>query len=268
MIERWNKVVSPSARVIHLGDFGDYEAAKYLNGNITLMYGNYERKDHEGLEKKPIDWLKEYNVKVVDPTVSAMQVKGFEEDPDLKLVLGHEPLNVKKFLDTRDADQGSWCLFGHIHARQRVKKFGVDVGLSDHSMGIEIPIAAVAMGATIIEKHFTLDRTMRGPDHKASLEPEEFRQLVKSIRNIEIAKGSYEIPLPAKHLSFSLPSGNKPIDNPLPCDTLSVTLPFSPIRTYCPRIIIDPFKLSDIILIVFTDEGLKMLIVGCCLITS
>jgi calcineurin-like phosphoesterase family protein len=153
MIERWNKVVSPSARVIHLGDFGDYEAAKYLNGNITLMYGNYERKDHEGLEKKPIDWLKEHNIKVVDPTVSAMQVKGFEEDPELKLVLGHEPLNVKKFLDTRDADQGSWCLFGHIHARQRVKKFGVDVGVDGNNF-TPMSLKDVKFYLEAIDKHY------------------------------------------------------------------------------------------------------------------
>lgn len=69
-------------------------------------------------------------------------------------------------------------------------KFGVEVGLSDHSMGIEVPIAAVAMGATVIEKHFTLDRTMPGPDQKASIEPDELKQMVTSIRNIEKALGT------------------------------------------------------------------------------
>lgn len=69
------------------------------------------------------------------------------------------------------------------------EKFGVEVGLSDHSMGIEIPIAAVAMGARVIEKHFTLDRTMPGPDQKASIEPEELDMLVKSIRHVEEAMG-------------------------------------------------------------------------------
>jgi N,N'-diacetyllegionaminate synthase len=68
----------------------------------------------------------------------------------------------------------------------------VKVGYSDHSAGIEIPIAAVAMGAQIIEKHFTLDRKLPGPDHKASLEPNELRDMIKSIRNIEIAIGSEE----------------------------------------------------------------------------
>ncbi|MBQ6024780.1 MAG: N-acetylneuraminate synthase [Lachnospiraceae bacterium] len=68
--------------------------------------------------------------------------------------------------------------------------FGVEVGYSDHTKGIEVPIAAVALGATIIEKHFTLDRNMEGPDHKASLEPQELKQMVCSIRNIEKAIGT------------------------------------------------------------------------------
>jgi len=67
--------------------------------------------------------------------------------------------------------------------------FKVKVGYSDHSRGIEVPIAAVALGATIIEKHFTLDRAMIGPDHKASLEPDELKAMVKAIRNIEVALG-------------------------------------------------------------------------------
>lgn len=67
--------------------------------------------------------------------------------------------------------------------------FHLPVGLSDHSIGIEVPIAAVAMGATVIEKHFTLDRNMVGPDHKASIEPSELKAMISSIRNIELALG-------------------------------------------------------------------------------
>ncbi len=67
--------------------------------------------------------------------------------------------------------------------------FGCPVGYSDHTKGIEIPIAAVAMGAKVIEKHFTLDKNMEGPDHKASLEPDELKAMVDSIRNIENAFG-------------------------------------------------------------------------------
>ncbi len=67
--------------------------------------------------------------------------------------------------------------------------FGVAIGYSDHTQGIEVPIAAVALGATIIEKHFTLDRNLPGPDHKASLEPDELKAMVIAIRNIEQALG-------------------------------------------------------------------------------
>jgi len=67
--------------------------------------------------------------------------------------------------------------------------FKVPVGLSDHSIGIEVPIAAVAMGAVVIEKHFTLDRNMYGPDHKASIEPEGLKAMISAIRNIEVALG-------------------------------------------------------------------------------
>ena len=78
----------------------------------------------------------------------------------------------------------------NLRAMQTLKAaFQCQVGYSDHTMGIEVPIAAVAMGAEIIEKHFTLDRTMEGPDHLASLEPQELKQMVTSIRNIENALG-------------------------------------------------------------------------------
>lgn len=69
------------------------------------------------------------------------------------------------------------------------KEFDVKIGYSDHTQGTEVSIAAVALGATIIEKHFTLDRNLPGPDHKASLEPDELTVLVQGIRNIEIALG-------------------------------------------------------------------------------
>ena len=71
-------------------------------------------------------------------------------------------------------------------------RFGCKVGYSDHTEGIEVAIAAVAMGATVIEKHFTLDKKMEGPDHKASMEPDELKAMVKAIRNIEKAVGTGE----------------------------------------------------------------------------
>ena len=70
------------------------------------------------------------------------------------------------------------------------KRFGLAVGYSDHTLGIEAPIAAIALGATVIEKHFTLDKSLVGPDHKASLDPQELKAMVTSIRNIEVALGN------------------------------------------------------------------------------
>ena len=79
-----------------------------------------------------------------------------------------EDVNLKAMLTIRDS-------------------LGVQIGYSDHTLGIEVPIAAVALGATVIEKHFTLDRNLPGPDHMASLEPEELKSMVQAIRNIEMA---------------------------------------------------------------------------------
>ena len=84
------------------------------------------------------------------------------------------------------------CPYDEVNLRAMVTlrdAFKCQVGYSDHTMGTEIPVAAVALGAEIIEKHFTLDRTMEGPDHKASLEPEELKLMVQQIRHIEVALG-------------------------------------------------------------------------------
>ncbi|MCC6369595.1 MAG: N-acetylneuraminate synthase [Bacteroidia bacterium] len=79
----------------------------------------------------------------------------------------------------------------NLKAMQTIKDaFGINVGYSDHTLGVEIPVAAVALGARVIEKHFTLDKTLPGPDHKASLNPSELIEMVKAIRNIEQALGT------------------------------------------------------------------------------
>ena len=101
------------------------------------------------------------------------------------------------------------------------KEFDVQIGYSDHTLGIEVPIAAVALGATVIEKHFTLDRNLKGPDHKASLEPKELKDMVDAIRNIEkaISGNGLKEPSPSEkkniyiarksiHLSKDLSSGS------------------------------------------------------------
>jgi len=87
----------------------------------------------------------------------------------------------------------------NLKAMNTIKSaFGAKVGYSDHTEGIDIAIAAVALGAAIIEKHLTIDRTLPGPDHKASIEPNKFAEMVKSIRRIEIALGS-KIKKPSNH---------------------------------------------------------------------
>lgn len=84
------------------------------------------------------------------------------------------------------------CPYNEVNLNAMItlrEAFKCKVGYSDHTMGTEVPVAAVAMGAEIIEKHFTLDKNMEGPDHKASLEPAELKQMVQQIRNIEVALG-------------------------------------------------------------------------------
>lgn len=94
----------------------------------------------------------------------------------------------------------------NLSAMNTIKnEFNVNVGYSDHTLGIEVPIAAVALGAKIIEKHFTLDKNMEGPDHKASLDPYELSLMVKSIRNISSAIGSgYKTPSQSEVKNLSI----------------------------------------------------------------
>ncbi|MCE3229923.1 MAG: legI [Bacteroidetes bacterium] len=88
----------------------------------------------------------------------------------------------------------------NLKAMQTIGKlFNLPVGYSDHTLGIEVPIAAVALGAQIIEKHFTLDKKMDGPDHKASLEPHELKAMVKGIRNIEVAMSAAGAKVPTEN---------------------------------------------------------------------
>ncbi|NQU80350.1 MAG: N-acetylneuraminate synthase [Bacteroidetes bacterium] len=102
-----------------------------------------------------------------------------------------EDVNLKAMLTLRDS-------------------FKIKVGYSDHTLGIDVPIAAVALGAKVIEKHFTLDKNMEGPDHQASLDPSELKQMVKSIRNIEKSLGD-GIKKPSKSEMKNKPIARKSI---------------------------------------------------------
>jgi len=88
--------------------------------------------------------------------------------------------------------------------------FGLAVGYSDHTEGIEIPVAAVARGARVIEKHFTLDTALRGPDHKASLDPDALKRMVRAIRNVEMAEGN-GVKRPSRSEAANMPAVRKSI---------------------------------------------------------
>ena len=94
----------------------------------------------------------------------------------------------------------------NLKAIQKIKNdFKVRVGYSDHSKGIDVPIAAISLGAEIIEKHFTLDKKMEGPDHKASLDPRQLKSMIKNIRAIETALGKKKkLLLDQKKIEMSL----------------------------------------------------------------
>jgi N,N'-diacetyllegionaminate synthase len=150
------------------------ELFKIPSGEIT----NLPYLRHVGKYAKPVILSTGMaNMGEIEAAIEVLEQAG---TPRAKLTVLHcnteyptpmEDVNLRAMLAIRDA-------------------FGVSVGYSDHTLGIEVSIAAVAMGATVIEKHFTLDRNLPGPDHKASLEPEELKAMVQAIRNIKKALGN------------------------------------------------------------------------------
>jgi N,N'-diacetyllegionaminate synthase len=116
------------------------------------------------------------NMGDIEAAIQALTLAGLDH---LKISVLH--CNTEYPTSWSDVNLKAMVTIGHA--------FNVNIGYSDHTRGIEVAIAAVAMGANIIEKHFTLDRSMSGPDHKASLEPNELTRMISSIRNIEVALG-------------------------------------------------------------------------------
>ena len=149
------------------------EQFKIPSGEITnLPYLRHIGK----LEKPVILSTGMANLGEIETALDVLETSGTSRDQATVLHCNTEyptpmeDVNLRAMLSIRDA-------------------LGVDVGYSDHTLGIEVPVAAVALGATVIEKHFTLDRTLPGPDHRASLEPYELKAMVRAIRNIEQALG-------------------------------------------------------------------------------
>jgi N,N'-diacetyllegionaminate synthase len=149
----------------------DMEAFKISSGEVTNLpfLAHVARKGKPVILSTGMSYLNE-----VDLAVRAIQTAG-----NLDLVLLHCTSNYPA--DPGDVNLKAMLTLGHA--------FQVPIGFSDHTMGIEIPLAAVAMGASVIEKHFTLDRSLPGPDHQASLEPLELEALVKGVRKVEASVG-------------------------------------------------------------------------------
>jgi N-acetylneuraminate synthase len=149
----------------------DMEAFKVSSGEITNLpfLAHVARKGKPVILSTGMSYLNE-----VDVAVRTIQSAGNHD-----LVLLHCTSNYPA--DPADVNLRAMTTLGQA--------FQVPVGFSDHTMGIEIPLAAVAMGACVIEKHFTLDRSLPGPDHQASLEPTELEALVKGVRKVEVSLG-------------------------------------------------------------------------------
>lgn len=147
---------------------------KVPSGEIT----NYPYLKHIAKTKKPV--VMSCGMSTLQEIEEAIQVLRENGTPDVTI------LHCNTDYPTRMSDV-------NLNAMNWLgEKIGVDVGYSDHTLGIEVAIAAVAKGAHVIEKHFTLDRNMDGPDHVCSLEPKELKLMVQAIRNIEVALGQEE----------------------------------------------------------------------------
>jgi N,N'-diacetyllegionaminate synthase len=149
------------------------ERFKIPSGEIT----NLPYLRHIGAFGKPV--ILSTGMATLAEIESALEVLETAGTPRTQITVLH--CNTEYPTPMQDVNLRAMCSIG--------KAFGVAVGYSDHTAGIEVPIAAVALGATVIEKHLTLDRNLPGPDHKASLEPDEFAAMLRAIRNIEQAMG-------------------------------------------------------------------------------
>ena len=152
----------------------DIPIMKVPSGEIT----NYPYLKKVGMTKKPV---------IISTGMSALE----EVENAVKVLKdnGSEDITVLHCNTEYPTPYGDVNLRAMLELKE---KLNLKVGYSDHTLGIEIPIAAVAMGAVVIEKHFTLDKNMEGPDHKASLGPDELKAMVEAIRNVEEALGTGE----------------------------------------------------------------------------
>jgi len=189
--------------LLKMEDFG--EVSDYCNNKgVKFMSTPFDIDSVDYLAKLDMDYMKipsgeitnlPYLRKIANTGIPVIMSTGMCTLGDIEaamLVLTKNGLNENKIsLLQCNTEYPTPFADVNLNAMLTLKQcFGVRVGYSDHTKGIEVPIAAVAMGAEIIEKHFTLDKTLPGPDHVASLEPQELKAMVCSIRNVEQALGT------------------------------------------------------------------------------
>jgi N,N'-diacetyllegionaminate synthase len=187
---------------LEMSEAWHYELIKYANKcGIKFLSTGFDEDSIDFLDSLNIDLFKvpsgeitnkpylEHIAKKGKPIVISTGMSNLEEIKDaIEVIQNHEiPKDLITILHCNTEYPTPMQDVNLLAMNTIQNKLGVQVGYSDHTLGIEVPIAAVALGAVLIEKHFTLDRNMIGPDHLASLTPEELKQMVISIRNIELA---------------------------------------------------------------------------------
>lgn len=179
-----------------------YELIKYANKcGIKFLSTGFDEESIDFLESLNIDFFKIPSGEITNkpfikhiarkgkPIILSTGMANLEEIREAIMVLKDNGIsNNKLTLLHCNTEYPTPMSDVNLMAMNLLKEeFEINIGYSDHTLGIEVPIAAVAMGAKVIEKHFTLDKRMEGPDHKASLDPDELKAMVNAIRNIEIA---------------------------------------------------------------------------------
>ena len=187
---------------LEMSEAWHYELIKYANEcSIKFLSTGFDEDSIDFLDSLNIDLFKvpsgeitnkpylEHIAKKGKPIVISTGMSNLQEIKDAVEVIQNHQIGKNKITILHcNTEYPTPMQDVNLLAMKTIQnELGLQVGYSDHTLGIEVPIAAVALGAVLIEKHFTLDRNMIGPDHLASLTPDELKQMVTSIRNIELA---------------------------------------------------------------------------------
>jgi N,N'-diacetyllegionaminate synthase len=198
---------------LEMPELWHYDLIKYANEcGIKFLSTGFDEESIDFLDSLNIDLFKvpsgeitnkpyiEHIAKKGKPIVISTGMSNLQEIKEAVDVIQYHQISIKNIIILHcNTEYPTPMQDVNLLAMKTIQnELGVQVGYSDHTLGIEVPIAAVALGAVLIEKHFTLDRSMVGPDHLASLTPEELKQMVTSIRNIELAITGNGIKEPSK----------------------------------------------------------------------